>query len=161
MQEAWVQSLGQERSPGGGHGYPLQYSCLEHSMDRGAWQVTVHAVAKSWTQLNDLTLSLSLTSMFKQPAQPYQCVSAVYWAHLQEHYPVVLIASFLTHPCPLHPEWAKRAPKQYGVVKSCPERVARHLVLIWALLPTTCVTQGVLISSLIKWDGPAPLIEKE
>ena len=36
-------------SPGGGHCNPLQYSCLENSMDRGAWQATVHRVAKSWT----------------------------------------------------------------------------------------------------------------
>ena len=39
------------RSPGGGRGYPLQYSCLENHMDRGGWQATVHRVAKSWTQL--------------------------------------------------------------------------------------------------------------
>ena len=38
------------RSPGRGHDNPLQYSpCLEHPMDRGAWQATVHGVAKSWT----------------------------------------------------------------------------------------------------------------
>ena len=37
------------RSPGEGHGNPLQYSCLENPMDRGAWQATVHGVAKSWT----------------------------------------------------------------------------------------------------------------
>ena len=35
------------RSPGGGHGNPLQYSCLENPMDTGAWQATVHGVAKS------------------------------------------------------------------------------------------------------------------
>ena len=40
------------RSPGGGNSNPLQYSCLENSMDRGAWRATVHGVAKSWTQLN-------------------------------------------------------------------------------------------------------------
>ena len=34
-------------SPGEGHGNPLQYSCLENSMDRGAWQATVHGVAES------------------------------------------------------------------------------------------------------------------
>ena len=34
------------------NGYPLQYSCLENSMDRGAWQDTVHGVTKSWTQLS-------------------------------------------------------------------------------------------------------------
>ena len=37
------------RSPGGGHGNPLQYSCLENSMDRGVWQTMVHGVAKSQT----------------------------------------------------------------------------------------------------------------
>ena len=37
------------RSPGGGRVNPLQYSCLENPMDRGAWQATVHRVAKSWT----------------------------------------------------------------------------------------------------------------
>ena len=37
------------RPPGGGHGNPLQYSCLENLMDRGAWWATVHGVAKSWT----------------------------------------------------------------------------------------------------------------
>ena len=39
------------RSPGEGNGYPLQYSCLENPVDRGAWQATVHGVAKSWQQL--------------------------------------------------------------------------------------------------------------
>jgi len=37
------------RSPGGGHGNPLQYSCLENPMDRGAWQATVYRFAKSQT----------------------------------------------------------------------------------------------------------------
>ena len=43
------------RSPGGGHGNPLQYSCLENPMDRGAPRATVHRVAKSWTQLKQLS----------------------------------------------------------------------------------------------------------
>ena len=38
-------------SPGGGHGNPLQYSCLENPMYRGAWQATVHGVARSQTLL--------------------------------------------------------------------------------------------------------------
>ena len=41
------------RSPGKGNGNPLQYSCLGNPMDRGAWQATIHGVAKSWTQLNN------------------------------------------------------------------------------------------------------------
>ena len=42
---------GSGRSPGEGNGDPLQYSCLENSKDRGAWQATVHRVAKSQTRL--------------------------------------------------------------------------------------------------------------
>ena len=42
---------GSRRSPGGGHGKPLQYSCLENSMDRGTWRAIVHRVTKSQTQL--------------------------------------------------------------------------------------------------------------
>ena len=42
---------GSGRSPGGGHGNPLQYSCLENPMDRGAWRATAHRVAKSQTRL--------------------------------------------------------------------------------------------------------------
>ena len=45
------------RSPGEGNGNPLQYSCLEKSMDREAWQAAVYGVAKSWTRLSDFTLS--------------------------------------------------------------------------------------------------------
>ena len=44
---------GSGRSPGVGNGTPLQYSCLENPMDRGAWQAKVHGVAKSGTQLSD------------------------------------------------------------------------------------------------------------
>ena len=41
------------RSPREGNGNPLQYSCLENAMNRGAWWATVHGVAKSWTWLSD------------------------------------------------------------------------------------------------------------
>ena len=40
---------GSERSPGGGHGNPLQYSCLESLMGRGAWWAIGHGVTKNWT----------------------------------------------------------------------------------------------------------------
>ena len=42
------------RSPGGGHGNPLQYFCLENPMDRGAWWATVHGVAKSQSDYSNL-----------------------------------------------------------------------------------------------------------
>ena len=43
------------RSPGGGNGKPLQYSCWENPMDREAWRVTVHGVAKGWIRLSTHT----------------------------------------------------------------------------------------------------------
>ena len=49
------------RSPGEGNGNPLQYSCLENPNDRGAWQATVHGVAKSWIRLGNFTFFLFLS----------------------------------------------------------------------------------------------------
>ena len=46
---------GSGRSPGEGNGYPLQYSCLEDSVDRGAWRAVVHGVTKSRTHLSTCT----------------------------------------------------------------------------------------------------------
>ena len=58
---------GSGRSPGGGHGNPLQYSCLENSMDIGAQQATVPGVGKSQTQLNQLsTQTLVLNEVKKK-----------------------------------------------------------------------------------------------
>ena len=46
---------GSGRFPRGGHGNPLQYSCMENPMDRGAWRATVHRVTRSWAWLKRLT----------------------------------------------------------------------------------------------------------
>ena len=51
---------GSGRSPGGGHGSPLQYSCLENPMDRGAWRATVHGVTKSRTQPKGLSMHVHM-----------------------------------------------------------------------------------------------------
>ena len=75
LQETWVWSLGLipglGRSPRGGHGNPLHYSCLENPMDRGAWRARVYRVAKSWTwqgteqqQPNDFEKSYALFYLF-------------------------------------------------------------------------------------------------
>ena len=68
MRETRVRSLGQEDSPGEGNGNPLQYSCLENPMDRGAWQATVHRVAKSRTRLSDFTFTY--TSYWRRKWKP-------------------------------------------------------------------------------------------
>ena len=53
MQKTLVPSLSWEDSPGEGNGYPLQSSCLENSMDRGAWWATIYGVAESRTRLSN------------------------------------------------------------------------------------------------------------
>ena len=58
MRETRGSIPGSGRSAGEGNGNPLQYSCLENPMDRGAWWATVHGVAKSRTQLCDLLSQL-------------------------------------------------------------------------------------------------------
>ena len=53
-------NLGSGRIPGVGNSDPLQYSCLENSMDRGAWWATVYGVSKSLTQVSNFILFLSV-----------------------------------------------------------------------------------------------------
>ena len=66
---------------GVGYGTPLQYSCLENSMDRGAWWAIVHGVAKSWTQLSDWAHRETRDSM----------PDAQYWFSFQIYYCVYYI----------------------------------------------------------------------
>ena len=61
---------GSERSPGEGNGNPLQYSCLENPTDRGAWQATVHGVARAGHDL------------VTKPPPPFPCGKS--W--VQEHF---------------------------------------------------------------------------
>ena len=60
---------GSGRSPGEGNGNPLQYSCLENSMDGGTWQATVHGIAKSRTRLSNFTGSKGKYFTFKHSWQ--------------------------------------------------------------------------------------------
>ena len=53
---------------GEGNGTPLQYSCLENRMDRGAWWAAVHGVAKSRTQLSDFTFTFHFHALEKEMA---------------------------------------------------------------------------------------------
>ena len=57
---------GSGRSPEEGNGNLLQYSCLENPMDRGAWKVTVHGVAKSQKRLSDFTLTFTKKDVEKK-----------------------------------------------------------------------------------------------
>ena len=61
------------RSPGGGHGNPLQYSYLENPMDKGDWQATVHRVTKNQTQLKQLSTHTYIHTHI------YKCVTDSHW----------------------------------------------------------------------------------
>ena len=62
-------SPGWGKSPGGGYGNPVQYSCLENPVDRGASQGTVHGVTKSWTRLSNEHAHASLEEICtRQPS---------------------------------------------------------------------------------------------
>ena len=60
----WGLIPGLGRSPGEGNGNPLQYSCLENSVDRGAWQAALHGITKNWTWLCDFFVLLSYRTSF-------------------------------------------------------------------------------------------------
>ena len=92
--ETRVRSLG-GRCAGEGNVNPLQYSCLENSMDRGAWRAAVHGVAKSQTGLSDLyILSLPINEYLDlPPPSPAPPPGKLFWPSHPFH-------SFLTSMCP-------------------------------------------------------------
>ena len=61
------------RSPGGGHGNAPQYCCMENPMDRGAWRAISHRVAKSWTQLKQVSTHAQLWSHCLTLLNPMDC----------------------------------------------------------------------------------------
>ena len=73
------------RSPGEGNGYPLQYSCLEIPMDRGAWRATVHGVAKNQKQI--LKIIHVYTCLSKHDSQlPKSVNSPIFYQWMHGHY---------------------------------------------------------------------------
>ena len=73
---------GSERSPGGGHGNSLYYSCLENPTNRGAWRAIVHGVAKSWTWLKRLSMYMQGIYIF--------CLQIFQFIYLKYKYSVIL-----------------------------------------------------------------------
>ena len=126
MQETQVRSLGQEDSPEGGSGDPLQFSCLENPMDRGAWWATVHGAASSQTRPSTHTWrgisaasmcqsqSLSSSHLLPSPLGTQRVLSAVY----------ILIPVSLWRPA--FPWWqqptsAHTAPPTYSPLRLPPQ----------------------------------------
>ena len=67
------------RSPGEGNGNPLQYSCLENPMDRGAWWATVHGVAKSGTWLSNFTFTFKSKRPGSKGCIVYNYMHMTFW----------------------------------------------------------------------------------
>ena len=70
-----IPGLGQ--SLGGGHGNPVQSSCLELPMDRGAWQATAHRVAQSWIQLKRISMHVQapfIYELIKSPPKLFEII---------------------------------------------------------------------------------------
>ena len=87
-----VQSLGSEDPPAGGQGNPLQYSCLENSMDSEAWRAIVHRVPKGQTQLKQLSTHTPAIFGVPWPVATYSkfCL----WGHLPSLPVCVYLLSF-------------------------------------------------------------------
>ena len=83
------------RSPGEGNSYLLKYSCLENSMDRGAWQVTIHGVTKSWTNISLLCFSQSPWVRRKKTILFVRINSVFYLSNLQNPSNVPVQKAFL------------------------------------------------------------------
>ena len=84
------------RSLEGGNGYPLQYFCLENSMDRGAWQATVHnKVAKSQTRLKRLSMHADMCNHWRQDQCKNRVLqSSVYCCFFIEEKGIVTFSAF-------------------------------------------------------------------
>ena len=91
-------SPGLGRSPGEGNGNPLQYSCLENPMDRGAWWATVYGVTKCRTRLSDFASLHSADKLNKQDDNIKPCHTPfLIWNQSIISCPVLTVASWPTH----------------------------------------------------------------
>ena len=125
MWETQVRSLGQGRSPGEGNGNPLQYSCLENPMDRGAWWATIHGVTKSRTRLSDFCVCRWRGA----PGIPQAPVSAWHW-----------VPSLQTR------EEGGPSPSEVKVAQSCPT-----LCDPMDCSPSGSSVHGILQARILEW----------
>ena len=110
VQETWISSLGREDSPWEGNGYPLQYSCLENPLDRGARKAAVHGVSKSQTRLSGYHVHSSHTIKARNVAMHSIFFSCQSYLNLKKlkfyvmiHNEIVMRSDGIDNTTPLHP----------------------------------------------------------
>ena len=110
LQKTWIKIPGSGRSFGEGHGYPLQYSCLEYPMDSVAWRATDHKVTKSQTRLKRLSMARNMVMHPSPPSNFGTFLSpSNETSYLYTHSP----------PPPPPPPVRLLGPRCYLVCKSC------------------------------------------
>ena len=152
------------RPPGERNGYPLQYSCLENPMDRGAWWSTVHMVAKSWTWRSHFNGSL-IRSLNSHLSHCYLFGSWRIWSLLRNHPLIAPKETGINNTVPVcqvtsvvsgsnHWPAARQAPQSMGFSRQ------EYWSDCHALLQGLVLTQGgnQHLSPLLHWQaGSLPL----
>ena len=142
---------GPGRSPGGGNGNPLQYSCLENPMDRGACQATVHRVTKIQTWLKQL--SKHVWSTLKGGSEPWTCGGASNWA--MEYGSVQFCHSVMSESLQPHEPRHTRPPcpsPTAGVHPNpCPSSQWCHPTILSSTVPFSSCTHLSQHQGLFKW----------
>ena len=137
------------RSPGGGHGNPLQYSCLENPMERRIWQGTVHSVQKSQTQLKQLSthrlVHIPYTYLLSSVQFSHSVVSDSLWPHELQH---------TRPPCPsptpgVHSD-------SHPSSRWCHPAISSSVVPFSSCLQTLPASESFPMSQLFAWGGQNP-----
>ena len=144
------------RSPGGGHGNPLQYPCLENPMDRGAWRATVHGVSQTGTWLTWLSKYLCPSFILKDPVLQRTLV------------PGLSPESAACVGSPQPQRWLGLLGQEFSHLGGCPSRTPALLscrtsvstATVWKNYKRWSERGGSLSSHQlsVKWEGSASLL---
>ena len=119
--------LGSRKSPGGGHGNPPQYSCLENPMDRGAWWAAVHGATKGWTRLSDLACTSFGPRSLEGPPEPSSSLDDSLYMRISWGHWIELHFSSVTQSCPAFCDPMNRSTPGLPVHHQLPEFTQTHV----------------------------------
>ena len=161
---------GSGRFPGGGHGNPLQYSCLENPLDRGAYRATVHRVSKTWTWLQWFTTQESIRmSQNSQLVNPWISWSGLFLiSHLHLHSGITVQFGTVQSPSRVRlfaTPWIAACQASLSITtpgiysNSCPSSWWCHPAISSSVVPFSSCPQSLQasgsfpMSQLFTWNG--------